>query len=179
MTPEINPERHVMLCGEITSESIENAVEIIEALATETEPIFLTICSGGGDVDSALWLANYIRSLSNYVVGVAGGNCASAALVIYCACDERWSYPGTSFLQHPSICTFQTHTHDQVVASTSRITYLEKCCDDIQRPAFTGMNKKQYEQWALREQFMTLEEAQALGLVHKVIVRTGKKKKPW
>ena len=173
---EVNTERHLLVCGEINADRATGIVEALESLKDSDEPIYISLCSPGGEAQPSLWVAEYIRNLPNWVIGIAGGDCSSAALLIFAACDERWAFPGTGFYSHPGIWEVPISNKLQAHAAVTQVAHLETSCDVIQRPAFPKMSKKQYSVWATEDHFFTVPEAVSYGLVHKVLAKTKKVK---
>ena len=177
MINTINTDRHILICGEFSSSTASDIICELEDLRSTTDPIYITICSPGGDASSALWVAEYLRSIPNWIIGIAGGECASAGLLIYCACDERWAFPAASFYQHHMILDglVVANKSNMNQAHASYTTILDSLIE-IQRPAFSKLSKKEYEKWSGIDKFFTAQEAIKIGLVHKLIEKVKKVK---
>jgi len=63
--------------------------------------IRIVISSGGGDTSAAFAAYNYLHSLPDVEISTFNvGNVDSAAVVLYCAGQNRYSFPATRFLIH-------------------------------------------------------------------------------
>lgn len=98
-------QRIVPLTEEITEErigSIKGSLTELSVLSSE-EDIFLFINCPGGDVEAGLALYDFITLfLKAPVIGIAGEQCASMALIVLQGCIKRVASPHSIFLLHPA-----------------------------------------------------------------------------
>lgn len=66
-------------------------IDLISAVkeVPETEPVHVLIDSIGGDIDVALSMYDYLRSLGRNIITECTGMCASAATIVFLAGDKR------------------------------------------------------------------------------------------
>lgn len=71
-----------------------------ELVAKGTQNITLIVSSGGGQVQPALDFYDFAKGLPVTLTTCTVGQIASAAVVIYCAGEKRFSHSNTRFLIH-------------------------------------------------------------------------------
>jgi ATP-dependent protease ClpP protease subunit len=109
--------RSIILVDKITTGSIGLLTQQLLSLQTESnEDIYLIIRSGGGSISAALefcdWMNHFVTAK---VIGIAVGECNSAATFIMANCTEKWSTPFASFVIHSgSISGFSLQMKDDV-----------------------------------------------------------------
>jgi ATP-dependent protease ClpP protease subunit len=76
--------------------------QLTAALAIRDRPITVTINSAGGWVDDALACAHMLRQHRAHTRATIGpaGQCHSAAVFVYAACNERLAHVSSTFLIH-------------------------------------------------------------------------------
>jgi ATP-dependent Clp protease, protease subunit len=62
--------------------------------------IIILMSSNGGDPGLAFTAYNYLRGLNAHITTINIGNIDSAAMILFCAGQERYAVPGTRFLIH-------------------------------------------------------------------------------
>jgi ATP-dependent protease ClpP protease subunit len=104
--------RKITIYGNITSEKIEEVVrQIVEVNAYDDyqmqnlkqyqpEPIYIYICSGGGELLPSLGLCRLIEHSLTPIVTVAMGEAGSAAFLILISGHYRLAMRGTSIMTH-------------------------------------------------------------------------------
>lgn len=102
-----NADGGLVVTAYITGPIEENAqyITLLEMLeyASEHDTLYLFIDSPGGMVSTGAVIASAIDSCKGKVVGVARGFCASAASLIWSACDVCIASPMSVFLYHMSL----------------------------------------------------------------------------
>lgn len=93
---------------EINIEKTKALMEICSRLIMDYSPksIYFQFSSGGGHVDSAITLYNFLKSLPCEIVMHNTGSIDSAANVVFMAGDRRYAVAHTSFLFHGVGYTF-------------------------------------------------------------------------
>lgn len=99
---EVTPDKIVELMKCLRQVDIDLRTEEVtrDMLITKQIPIWLHINSNGGDVFSALSVADQIERLKTPVFAVIEGLCASAATFIALACHKRFITPRSFILAH-------------------------------------------------------------------------------
>lgn len=87
----------------INADSIHLFIDKLEKINEEktgADKLIIQISSLGGDVDMAIELFNFIRTLDCHVKMVNTSYVNSAAIIVFLAGDERICLPGSSFYVH-------------------------------------------------------------------------------
>lgn len=104
MDPRTEPVETVYLTyhDEISAEKVSSLMAVCSQVVTEYNPqkIYFLFSSGGGLVDSAMTLYNFLKAIPPQIIMHNIGSIDSAANVVFMAGDERLAAPHTSFLFH-------------------------------------------------------------------------------
>lgn len=94
--------RTVMLGGEISLQAIVTLTKQLVILQLESsEPIKMIINSGGGGIDAALYLCDFMTHFMTAPIhATAIGSCSSAATFVMMHCQKRQCTPHTRFVIH-------------------------------------------------------------------------------
>lgn len=112
MEEDNNPVHYDTIClvyhDEINIEKSKALMEICSQAVTNYTPntIYFQFSSGGGHVDSAITLYNFLKSLPCEIVMHNTGSIDSAANVVFMAGNKRYAVAHTSFLFHGVGYTF-------------------------------------------------------------------------
>ncbi len=92
----------ISFIGDINTASMGQLLAIVNAqLRGGVHRIRIVISSGGGDTTAAFAAYNYLHSLPDVEISTFNvGNVDSAAVLLYCAGQHRYSFPATRFLIH-------------------------------------------------------------------------------
>ncbi len=129
--------------------------------------IIFYITSPGGNTFCSNILIDVIMQSKTPVIGVALDLVASAAYTTYLACGERYSFPGSTFLQHEGELAIEN--------SRSKFKQTAEFFDSAEARAKeyilsrTNMSSEFYDGIYDQEYWMTAEKAKSLGVVHKII----------
>ena len=162
--------RTVLIFGEITSELAQATTAQLLALASESEaPIRVVIHSPGGHVESGDTIHDVIRFIRPEVEMIGSGWVASAGALIFVAArrENRFALPNTRFLLHQPSGGLRGAAADieieavQIAAMRARLNRIFA--------AATGQDLARLTRETERNLWMNAREAQAYGLVHRVI----------
>ncbi|MBZ5711853.1 MULTISPECIES: ATP-dependent Clp protease proteolytic subunit [Nannocystis] len=162
--------RTVLIFGEITSELAQATTAQLLALASESEaPIRIVIHSPGGHVESGDTIHDVIRFIRPEVTMIGSGWVASAGALIFVAArrENRIALPNTRFLLHQPSGGLRGAAADieieavQIAAMRARLNRIFA--------AATGQDLAKLTRETERNLWMSAREAQAYGLVHRVI----------
>jgi len=93
--------RIILLAGEITDYRAEEIMSQLLSMNVESnQEIKLIINSGGGDVESGLWIYDAMKLIAAPVVGIVVGECNSTALVVLQGCKRRVATKHSKLLCH-------------------------------------------------------------------------------
>lgn len=164
--------RTVLIFGEITSELAQVTTAQLLALAADSEePIRILIHSPGGHVESGDTIYDVIRFIRPDVKMIGTGWVASAGALIYAAArrENRFALPNTRFLLHQPLGGVHGPAADIEIEAAQIIAIRERI-NRIFADA-TGQDPAKITRETERNLWMTAREAQAYGLVHRVIER--------
>jgi ATP-dependent Clp protease protease subunit len=164
-------QRIVMLAGEVDKQLADRVTSQLLLLDSEdsAKPIRIFINSPGGDADAGFAMYDMIRFVQSPVVTIAAGLCASAAVLVLVAAqkERRLALPNSRFLIHqPS-----TAIHGYVADIQIEANEIVKCRDRINGiiAEATGQKLEKVQEDTRRNFWMSAEEAQAYGLISKVM----------
>lgn len=161
--------RHIKFTKEIDPESIAELLSEIEVLYEGgTDPIYISICSPGGEVAAALWFVDFVKALECEVIGVASGRCYSAAVLMLAGCDQRLTYESTHFMVHPMFQDTQLSS-DTVRDVIKQFRLINKILMKQERPAFRNISDKKYLKMISKETYFTAPQALKYGFVDDII----------
>lgn len=131
----------------------------LRACATDKE-INLNICSPGGDIYAGIAIAEKLRACGKRVNARVWGYAASAAFTIACACDFVEASPLTHFMVHSAY-------------SWGGVDEGCKHANESQLALIHRKNADYTEKDLLEDRWFTAIEAQAFGLVDKIVEFEG------
>jgi ATP-dependent protease ClpP protease subunit len=124
----------------------------------------LYIDSGGGSVFGALAVLTLIRQRRIQATGVVLGECSSAALLLFAACQRRLVTPYSIFLFHRMRGQSEKRiVSNDALAWARHFEELEKCIEDLQVRLF-GKADDLVQQWTVSGQYVTGPQLVAAGL---------------
>src|SRR5574344_176904 len=138
---------------------LEELDKHLRACATDKE-INLNICSPGGDVYAGIAIAEKLRACGKRVNARVWGYAASAAFTIACACDFVEASPLTHFMVHSAYCW-------------GGIDEGCKHANESQLALIHRKNADYTEKDLLEDRWFTASEAQAFGLVDRIVEFEG------
>lgn len=162
--------RTVLIFGEITSELAQATTAQLLALASESEePIRVVIHSPGGHVESGDTIHDVIRFIRPEVEMIGTGWVASAGALIFVAArrENRFALPNTRFLLHQPSGGLRGRAADIEIEAV-QIAAMRERLNRIFATA-TGQDLARLTRETERNLWMNAREAQAYGLVHRVI----------
>ncbi len=131
----------------------------LRACATDKE-INLNICSPGGDIYAGIAIAEKLRACGKRVNARVWGYAASAAFTIACACDFVEASPLTHFMVHSAY-------------SWGGVDEGCKHANESQLALIHRKNEDYTEKDLLEDRWFTASEAQAFGLVDRIVEFEG------
>ena len=138
---------------------LEELDKHLRACATDKE-INLNICSPGGDIYAGIAIAEKLRACGKRVNARVWGYAASAAFTIACACDFVEASPLTHFMVH-SAYTCGVIDEGCKHANESQLALIHR------------KNADYTERDLLENRWFTASEAQAFGLVDRIVEFEG------
>ena len=132
----------------------------LRACATDKE-INLNICSPGGDIYAGIAIAEKLRACGKRVNARVWGYAASAAFTIACACDFVEASPLTHFMVHSAYGWDGDVDEGCKHANESQLALIHR------------KNADYTESDLLEDRWFTASEAQAFGLVDRIVEFEG------
>lgn len=80
------------------------------------KPIRIIVDCGGGYLSVSETISNIIKMSKTPIYGIALGQVASGASVIYLSCHKRFALPNSVFVLHKGSCSGVSGTYDEFVA---------------------------------------------------------------
>jgi ATP-dependent Clp protease protease subunit len=134
---------------------------------SQEEPITIYVNSPGGSADSGFAMYDIIRFVKAPVRTICNGLCASAAVLVYLAGDERYTLPNSRFLLHQPRTYVQGRASD-IEISAQEIVKLKRRYNEIVS-GITGKDVDVIADDADRDFWLGAEDALKYGLCQKVI----------
>jgi ATP-dependent Clp protease protease subunit len=162
--------RTVLVHGEITSKRAQEVTAQLLALSSESEePITLFLHSEGGHVEAGDSIHDIIRFIKPRVRMIGTGWVASAGVHIYLAVprEDRLALPNTRFMIHQPMGGAHGRASDIHIEAEELLrarARLNQCIADA-----TGQSLEKVAEDTDRNFWMSPEEAQAYGIVGKII----------
>ena len=139
---------------------LEELDKHLRACATDKE-INLNICSPGGDIYAGIAIAEKLRACGKRVNARVWGYAASAAFTIACACDFVEASPLTHFMVHSAYGWDGDVDEGCKHANESQLALIHR------------KNADYTERDLLEDRWFTASEAQAFGLVDRIVEFEG------
>ncbi|MHB1219152.1 MAG: ATP-dependent Clp protease proteolytic subunit [Alphaproteobacteria bacterium] len=131
--------------------------------------INLCISSGGGLLDHAYYVFNFLDALPVNIITHNTGNIASAANIIFMCGDKRFAVPFSTFFFHQTSYDPPAYrlTEPYLTSTVKAIQY-----DDVRSATIvadkSGNSVEEVKGWQKSETVLNTERALALGLIHEV-----------
>ncbi len=170
MDEKLFKSRSISIFGNINERIARSVIEQLLALSAESDdPITIYISSPGGHVESGDVIYDMIKFIKPVVRVVGTGWVASAATNIYLAAkrENRFSLPNTRYLVHQPSGGSRGDATDIAIQMEEILKTKERINKIISDE--TGRPLKQVKKDTDRDYWMSVEEAIAYGIVHKVI----------
>ncbi len=92
----------ITIVGDINTQSVGALLSVVNGqVRAGIKKIRIVIASGGGDPSAGFAAYNYLRGLTNIEISTFNmGNVDSAAVLLFCAGQNRYSVPGARFVVH-------------------------------------------------------------------------------
>lgn len=143
--------------------------------------IYLVIKTNGGDLNEALCLYDFLKSISieTEVIGIVMGRCYSSGLTLLAGCSKRLSFKNTRFLLHGTIKNERYNIlspglENYLLKSLYDFSEMVKSKDTILKENF-GLSDEAYQNLLLEgkefERKLSAEEAKELGIIDEIIFK--------
>jgi ATP-dependent Clp protease protease subunit len=163
-------DRTILIYGEIDMNLAMEVTKRLLVLDSESQDeIRIFINSPGGHVESGDTIFDMIRFVKSPVKVVGTGWVASAGALIYAAADleNRYSLPNTRFLLHQPAGGMTGQAADIAIEAQEILKMRRRLNEIFARQ--TGQSIEKVEEDTDRNFWMSAKEAQAYGLVGKIV----------
>ena len=163
--------RQIFINGEITSRDMDYAIAQVLALNAEDpdSDIYLLIDSPGGEINAGLALYNACQYVSNDIVTIGVGMCASMGSFLLSSGTKgkRFSFKDCEIMYHRASGGCAGNSADAKIL----VERLLKDQDTVNSylAEFSGMTVEEIEKLTDRDNFMTSKEALEYGFIDRVI----------
>lgn len=165
MKKDLLDSKEIIAVGEIDEHFFSKIIESL-ILLKDKKSITIYLNSPGGEVNLAVGIYDFIRSLSAEVTIIVLGEACSCASYILQAADHRLISESSVLMMHDWVCTIDdTATNAKTYISIgnkifSKLVevYIEKC----------GLTEKQFRSKLKNDWYLTAEEAVELGFADKI-----------
>jgi ATP-dependent Clp protease protease subunit len=166
-----NEDWELAINGDITDKQHELVSSLIEVPRGSRGTIYFD--SGGGSVYVGLSLASIIRLRGLKPVAIVAGECSSAALFPFAACETRFVTPHSTLLFHPIRWTSEEDVRLEEAAEWTRhFKFLEQDSDQLLARLFDYPEEKLAE-WIRPGRFISGKELVDAGLARMMDLFSG------
>lgn len=163
--------RQIFINGEITSRDMDYAIAQVLALNAEDpdSDIYLLIDSPGGEINAGLALYNACQYVSNDIVTIGVGMCASMGSFLLSSGTKgkRFAFKDCEIMYHRASGGCQGDSADAKILIERLLRDQDKLNTYLSE--FSGMSKDEIENLTDRDNFMTSKEALEYGFIDRVI----------
>ena len=163
--------RQIFINGEITSRDMDYAIAQVLALNAEDpdSDIYLLIDSPGGEINAGLALYNACQYVSNDIVTIGVGMCASMGSFLLSSGTKgkRFAFKDCEIMYHMASGGCNGTSADVKIWS-ERLLKIQRTVNEYLSD-FSGLSTEEIEKLTDRDNFMSPEEAVKLGFIDRVI----------
>lgn len=163
--------RQIFINGEITAQDMDYAIAQVLALNAEDpdSDIYIIIDSPGGEVPAGLALYNACQYVSNDIITIGIGMCASMGSFLLAAGTKgkRFAFKDCEIMFHRVSGGYQGTSADVKIWSARLLRDQNKANEYLSE--FSGLSIEEIEKLTDRDNFMTPEEALEHGFIDRVI----------
>jgi ATP-dependent Clp protease protease subunit len=162
--------RSILLSKPVDDKMVESVqAQLFIMDAESNDPITVYVNSPGGSADCGFAIFDLLRYVESPVITVCSGICASAAILIFLASEKgkRYSLPNSRFLLHQPSTQAQGTASDLQITAQEIVKLRERYNEIVSEEVEQSVEKITGD--SARDFWLTAQEAEAYGLVSKVI----------
>jgi len=169
-TPVDQPVVSVFFLQKVNNETVSILLSEIEKSIQDHDPasINLFISSTGGNVNAGMAAYHYLQSLPVPLKTYNLATVSSAANLVYCAGDKRYSFPASKFLFHNVHSDPKRSTVEELKVSTENVIQNKKQILGVYRECMQGLQESPAELLEVGAIILPVE-AKNKGLVDEII----------
>ena len=169
--PESPRDWEIMLCGELTEKQLDLTERLMGVPRGSKGTIFFDSC--GGSTYVGLTLAVLIRLRGLKASAVVAGECSSAALLPFAACEQRYVLPYSTLLFHPVRWHSEENVRVEEATEWARhFKELEPTLDGLLAKLF-GCEVAVLDKWTRPGRFVSGQELAEAGLAKLIDLFSG------
>ncbi len=157
--------------GDLTDKQTELFQQLLEVPRNSRGTIFFD--SGGGSIYSGLALATLIKLRGLRAVGVVAGECSSAAILPFAACERRFVTPHSTLLFHPIRWQSEEEVRLEEAAEWTRHFKILEADMDGLLVRMLGVDPDKLQTWTRPGRFVSGPEFVAEGLAEMIDLFAG------
>lgn len=161
----------VGIVGDLTDKQTELMQQLLDVPRNSRGTIFFD--SGGGSIYSGLALATLIKLRGLRAVGVVAGECSSAAILPFAACERRLVTPHSTLLFHPIRWQSEEEVRLEEAAEWTRHFKLLEADMDGLLVRMLGVSPEKLQGWTRPGRFVSGPELVAEGLAEMIDLFAG------
>ncbi|MFM9962811.1 MAG: ClpP family protease [Planctomycetaceae bacterium] len=157
--------------GDLTDKQTELFEQLMEVPRNSRGTIFFD--SGGGSIYCGLALATMIKLRGLRAVGVVAGECSSASILPFAACERRFVTPHSTLLFHPIRWQSEEEVRLEEAAEWTRHFKLLEADMDALLVRMLGIAPEKLQTWTRPGRFVSGPELVAEGLAEMIDLFAG------
>lgn len=161
----------VGIFGDLTDKQTELFQQLLDVPRNSRGTIFFD--SGGGSIYCGLALATVIKLRGLRAVGVVAGECSSATILPFAACERRFVTPHSTLLFHPIRWQSDEEVRLEEAAEWTRHFKLLEADMDGLLVRMLGVDPEKLQTWTRPGRFVSGPEIVAEGLAEMVDLFAG------
>lgn len=161
----------VGIFGDLTDKQTELFQQLLEVPRNSRGTIFFD--SGGGSIYCGLALATVIKLRGLRAVGVVAGECSSATILPFAACERRFVTPHSTLLFHPIRWQSDEEVRLEEAAEWTRHFKLLETDMDGLLVRMLGVDPDKLQTWTRPGRFVSGPEIVAEGLAEMIDLFSG------
>lgn len=161
----------VGIFGDLTDKQTELFQQLLEVPRNSRGTIFFD--SGGGSIYCGLALATVIKLRGLRPIGVVAGECSSATILPFAACERRFVTPHSTLLFHPIRWQSDEEVRLEEAAEWTRHFKLLETDIDALLVRMLGIDSEKLQTWTRPGRFVSGPEFVAEGLAEMIDLFAG------
>jgi ATP-dependent protease ClpP protease subunit len=157
--------------GDLTDKQSELFQQVLEVPPNSRGTIFFD--SGGGSIYCGLALATLIKLRGLRAIGVVAGECSSATILPFAACERRFVTPHSTLLFHPIRWQSDEEVRLEEAAEWTRHFQLLEADMDGLLVKMLGVAPEKLQAWTRPGRFVSGPELVAEGLAEMIDLFSG------
>ena len=157
--------------GDLTDKQTELFQQLMEVPRNSRGTIFFD--SGGGSIYCGLALATLIKLRGLRAIGVVAGECSSASILPFAACERRFVTPHSTLLFHPIRWQSEEEVRLEEAAEWTRHFKLLETDIDSLLVRMLGIDPEKLQTWTRPRRFVSGPEFVAEGLAEMIDLFAG------